>query len=102
MSSGREGIFITSGGRETTRDISAEVVDQHGLGLFLAGLVEDDRPAVGRGPKPEGNSIEYVDGSRALARKIVKAQHCLMSQGWAYEENPVVDDLPARPTAGPA
>lgn len=59
---------------------SAEIVDQHGLTLFLAGLVEGDGAAIGRGSEPEGDAVEHGDGGGAAVAEIKKAEHRAMTE----------------------
>src|SRR5271169_2503404 len=81
------------------RDL-AGVLDQHGLILFTAGLVEGDGLAVWRGSQPERNAIEHRDGCGAVLREIEEAENGLMAERWADKENSSLDDLPTRPGAG--
>ena len=57
-----------------------EILDQHGLILLAAGLVEGHSAAVGRGTEPERNSIEDRDRGRPVLGEVVETENGLMAE----------------------
>lgn len=72
----------------------SEVFDQHGLGLFAAGLVEGDGFSVGSCAQPEGSAFENGDGAGSVFCGIVEAEDRLVSERGADEKYAAFDGLP--------
>lgn len=64
---------------------SAEVFDEHGLGLFLTGLVEGDGVAVESSAEPKRGAVEDRNRGGALVREVVKTEDGLMPERRAYK-----------------